>query len=114
MTESERDAIAELLEAVSDRGAGETFRVPFFRLLTEFVLAAGFRPPAVEIVDPQQLVELPPGSIIIDYYGFGWQKSRYEDGHSWRRADGSELELDWDRDLPELILYVPPAMTTAE
>lgn len=50
---------------------------------------------------------LPVGTVILDYYGFAWQKSKYQAGHPWRRADGSSSEMNFCRDLPERVLWAP-------
>ncbi|MFG1794215.1 hypothetical protein [Nocardia sp. NPDC049149] len=60
---------------------------------------------APTFVDPAALAALPAGSVVLDYYGFAWQKSRHEPGNPWRRADGSPGDLHWTRDLPERILH---------
>ena len=97
---------------MSERDYGETFHRPFFRGVVDLIRAAGFRPPPQEIESPEHLDKLPPGTIIVDYYGFAWQKSRYERGNPWRRADGSPNALIWAVDLPDRIIMVPSDAAT--
>ncbi|MFD4457674.1 hypothetical protein [Nocardia sp. NPDC058480] len=64
---SDRDTLAEHLDAVSQRGHGQTFLAPFFRGVVDLVLAAGWRLPAREISDPAELDALPPFSVVLAY-----------------------------------------------
>jgi hypothetical protein len=80
----------------------------------DLLLDAGWRPPIRHVASPQHLDDLPAGSIILDYYGFAWQKSRFEAGHPWRRADGSGGELHWGIDLPEYLLWTPDDVPTPD
>lgn len=52
---SDRDTLAEHLDAVAQRGHGQTFLAPFFRGLVDLVLAAGWHPPAREPENPRDL-----------------------------------------------------------
>ncbi|MEV6219764.1 hypothetical protein [Nocardia sp. NPDC051833] len=62
---SDHDTLAEQLDAVSQRGHGLTFLAPFFRGVVDFVLAAGWRPPAHVITTAAQADTFPVGTILL-------------------------------------------------
>ncbi|MFD3594345.1 hypothetical protein ACFWU5_16600 [Nocardia sp. NPDC058640] len=63
---SERDALTEVLDAVSQRGHGQTFLAPFFRGVVDLVLAAGWRPPTRKIETADELDVLQPAQALLD------------------------------------------------
>jgi len=66
---SARDELASLLRDAAEEAVAAGLPVLTFEGYADAAIAAGWRPPARVIVDPAELGELPPGTVIVDALG---------------------------------------------
>lgn len=75
---SDRDTLADLLKETADRASSFQFHIGHYRGVAAQVLAAGWRPPAHEITDPDTPDTYPARTVGIDRDGEVWV-SRFSD-----------------------------------
>jgi hypothetical protein len=96
------------VRVLADEHPDTVVRMAMYELLEKRLLET---PTGHRFLTQSDLDALNPGSIVLDYYGDGWQKKSFGPYPKWLKMGSVDIELDLFRDLPERVVYRAPLRT---